>query len=311
MKTLFIVLIAIASLIVFFLLVWTIIMYFVYRNNFHRTKNLSLLDLDLSKTHYAPYIDILKRNINEFKALPCEIVEITNDNLKLKARYYNRNSENTVIFIHGFQAQSFNNFHASSRSFFAHNYNVLLIDQRAHNDSEGKYTTVGLKEQYDVLKWIKYLEDNTNVKNIVLYGVSMGAATIGYLSNKLQDTKVRSLIMDCGFISFYDEVFFKMRRTKFNFLVAPFMRMWAKLCLHIDIKENTLDSLCDCNLPVYIIHGTNDNLVPVEHSIAAYNSLKSDKRIHYVNGAGHTAGFMVDYDYLDQDVFEFINKYIK
>lgn len=311
MDPIFVILIIILGLIIAFLIIWLVVMYFVFRSNFHRVENKSLLDLDLSKTHYAKYIDILKENITEFKSLPCETFNIVNDNLKLNARYYNRNSENTVIFVHGFQAQAFNNFHASSKSFFNHNYNVLLIDQRAHNDSEGNYTTVGLKEQYDVLCWIKYLEANTNVKNIILYGVSMGAATVGYLTNKLKDTKVRVAIMDCGFISFYDEVFYKMRKSKINFLVAPFMRMWAKICLHIDIKENTLDTLACSDVPVYFIHGTNDGLVPVEHSIAAYNSCNNDKAIHYVEGAGHTAGFMVDYEFLDQDVFLFINKYLK
>ena len=185
-----------------------------------------------------------------------------------------------------------------------------MIDERAHNDSEGKYTTVGLKEQYDVLSWIKWVEDNTSSKNIILYGVSMGSATLGYLSNKLDNTKVKAIVMDCGFTSFYDELFYKLRNNKLSFMILMYLRMYALVLLKIDIKESTIDSLKNAKVPIYFIHGLDDEMVPVEHTIANFNATSSEKKVHYVKDSGHTTAYLIDYDYLDKDLFSFINKYL-
>ena len=309
-KILLISFIIIMSIVLIFLIVVGIKAYLAFIQTFKRAKCYSLLDLDLSKTHYAKHIDVIKKNIEELQNNPCDIVSIVNDKLHLYARYYDLKSKNTVIMAHGYHATSFNNFHSSSRSFFNHGYNILMIDERSHNDSEGKYTTVGLREQYDLLAWIKWVEDNTESDNIILYGVSMGAATVGYVSNKLKGTKVRAVVMDCGFTSFYDEVFYKRRDSRFIMLGLFFFRLYGKLILHIDIKKSTIDSLKDSLVPVYFIHGLNDEMVPYEHTITNYNAATTDKKVHYVENCGHTTGFLIDYDFLDKDLFEFIDKYL-
>ena len=310
-KILFISMLIIVSTILVTFIIYGIITYKVFLNVFKRKKCYSLLDLDLSKTHYARNLDKIRKNIEDLRNRPCEVVSIKNDGLSLKARFYNNNSMNTVIMAHGYHAQAFNNFHASFISFFNHGYNVLMIDERAHNDSEGDFTTVGIKEEYDLLKWIKWVEDNTNTKNIILYGVSMGAATVGYASNKLDETKVKGIILDCGFTSFYDEVFFQQRNRKFLFLILFFLRLYAKMFLHIDIKKSTIECLRECKKPAYFIHGLDDEMVPIEHTIAAYNAVTVDKKAHYVPSCGHTTAFLIDYDYLDKDVFLFFDKYIE
>ena len=309
-----IILIIILSLALFLLILLSIIGIIVYKEFkkvFYRSECKSLLDVDLTNTHYEKHLDKIRTNILELRARPKEDIYIDNDNLKLHGSFYNNDSTNTVIMVHGYHAKPENNFHASSKSFFNHGYNVLLIDDRSHNESEGSYTTMGLREQYDVLKWINWVNENTNTKNIVLYGVSMGAATVGYLANKLDNTNVRTIVMDCGFTSFYDEIFYNERNHKISFLVLFFMRLFAKMKFGIDIKNRTLDSLKESNVPVYFIHGLNDELVPVEHTISAYNVTLTEKRYHYVEGAGHTTSFLIDYDYLDQDLFLFINKYLR
>ena len=90
-----------------------------------------------------------------------------------------------------------------------------------------------------------------------------------------------------------------------------FMRLFGKLEFGIDIKTRTIDALKNAKVPIYFIHGLDDEMVPVEHTIAAYNATTSEKRVHYVEGSGHTTAFMIDYDYLDKDLFLFIDKYLR
>ena len=310
-KILIIVGICLISIIVLIFIVLSVLMLRLFKKTFKRTECKSLLDMDLSNTHYAKHLDKIRINIKELEAKPCEVVKIKNDGLTLSGRFYNQGSSNTVIMAHGYHAKAFNNFHASSQAFFNHNYNILMIDERAHNDSEGRYTTVGIKEQYDIISWIKWVEETTNTNNIILYGVSMGASTLGYLSNKLEDTLVRAIVMDCGFTSFYDEVFYKTKTSALLPFVLFYMRLYAKMVLGIDIRKSTLESLKDAKVPVYFIHGLNDEMVPVEHTIAAFNATTSEKRVHYVEECGHTTAFLIDYDYLDKDLFSFIGKFLR
>ena len=43
--------------------------------------------------------------------------------------------------------------------------------------SEGEYITLGIKESWDTLKVIEYLNKNYNIGNIIIWGRSMGAVT--------------------------------------------------------------------------------------------------------------------------------------
>ena len=102
---------------------------------------------------------------------------ITKDNLKLEAWYMQvPNSKGTVALFHG---------HGSKKSavlteayaFQKMGYNTMLLDFRAHGNSGGNTCTIGYKEAEDVQLAYKYLRQQGE-KNIVLWGISLGAATI-------------------------------------------------------------------------------------------------------------------------------------
>lgn len=115
---------------------------------------------------------------------PHESIKIkTDDGLTLAGWYLdntNRDdtinfSKGTVIMFHG---------HASSRSgiikeaeaFYNLGYNVFMIDFRAHGESDGDVCTIGYEESKDVKAAYEYVEKKGE-KNIILYGISLGAAT--------------------------------------------------------------------------------------------------------------------------------------
>lgn len=311
LKIIFISLITLLFLFILFMVFYGVVAYIMFKKIFRRGECKSFLDLDLSNTHYAPYIEIIRENIKKLQNIPYNDVYVENDKLRLHGRFIDLKGNNVVIMAHGYHATPFNNFQTSGLAFIEHGYSVLLIDERAHNESEGNYTHVGLSEQYDLLKWIKWVEENTKAENIILYGVSMGSATLGYVSNKLEGTKVRAMVMDCGFTSFYDEIFYKEKNNIFSFLSLFYLRLYAKMFLKIDIKKSTIESLKETSIPIYFIHGLEDEMVPYEHTIASFNAVPSDKKVRYVSGAGHTTGFLIDKDFLDNDLFDFLNGYLK
>lgn len=54
-------------------------------------------------------------------------------------------------------------------------YSLLLVDQRAHGSSQGKYLTFGVRERLDVLSWATYMGQKLGQNApLILGGLSMG-----------------------------------------------------------------------------------------------------------------------------------------
>jgi hypothetical protein len=108
---------------------------------------------------------------------------ITTDSLKLEAWYLIQPVtgdihlfKGTVLMFHG---------HGSCKSaiikeaeaFYKMGYEVVMTDFRAHGNSEGNVCTIGFNESKDVKAVYDYVQQRGE-KNIILWGISLGAATI-------------------------------------------------------------------------------------------------------------------------------------
>ncbi|RFM29877.1 alpha/beta hydrolase [Deminuibacter soli] len=111
----------------------------------------------------------------------------------------------TVLLFHG---------HAGCRSdvvkeadaFHRMGYDVYLVDFRAHGVSEGNVCTVGYDESKDVKALYDYaLAKGADKKRMVLWGISMGAATVMKAVSDF-DLKPGKLILEMPFGSLLDAV---------------------------------------------------------------------------------------------------------
>ncbi|MEI0739643.1 alpha/beta fold hydrolase [Paenibacillus sp. JTLBN-2024] len=89
--------------------------------------------------------------------------------------------------------------HSFMDMFREEGFNVLLVDQRRHGKSEGKYTTYGYHEKHDVAAWVRYIKDAYGENCVVgLHGVSLGGGTVlEYLS--LPEADAKFVIADCPY----------------------------------------------------------------------------------------------------------------
>ena len=58
------------------------------------------------------------------------------------------------------------------------NFHLCLIDMRASGNSEGQFTTLGIREYRDIHSLVRLLQKQFRAKQIMLYGRSMGAVSI-------------------------------------------------------------------------------------------------------------------------------------
>lgn len=278
---------------------------------FHRRKTLMLEKDDLKNTQYFPYADKLRTDILYAKGLPCELIRLkAQDGVALTGRYYANGSNKVIVFVHGYQSNAFNNFSTALKDFLEKGYGVLLIDQRAHGESGGKFTTFGNREKEDLLLWIDYLDKRAEIKKIAVYGISMGATTVGFASEHIKTEKVKALIMEAGFTCVYEHI---VRSVKLLFMkqaALNYIYLTAKIFLKVDIKNSNESALKNNKIPVLFLHGDTDKEVDIEFTQTAYAVCGAEKKAVTVKGAGHTLCYLAGGEFIRNEIDEFLDKYI-
>ena len=99
--------------------------------------------------------------------------------LRLHATYFpgidGGNPDKAVICFHGYTSEAMSDYSSISNYYLKKGYSMLLVDARAHGQSEGKFIGFGCKDRYDALKWIDWMIKKAgNGIRIVLMGTSHG-----------------------------------------------------------------------------------------------------------------------------------------
>ena len=278
--------------------------YFIFLKFFKRIST-KKIDKEMQDNSYAkPYLTEMYQYRNEMSKLDYEEIAIRSfDNLKLTARYYSVNSGKTMIMIHGFHANPFNNFAYQMKYFMAKGYNILLVNQRAHEGSEGKYSTYGQKEWRDVVSWANYVTSDVNIHSVVLYGISMGATSIAYASDHILNAKVKFLIMESAFTSMSDLVNNIIKTQHIPaFLFQRGVKFLSKHLAGASWEyKRTTQRLCDNTIPSIFVHASKDSIAIEQFFVDNYNNCLSNKYQIIVEGAPHALCALHDKErYLDQ-----------
>ena len=240
-------------------------------------------------------------------------VEIENDGLKLVGEYVNNNADRCVLIMGG-RCESLYYAYYYAKPYLENNCNVLVIDSRAHGNSEGKINTVGFNESRDVLKWVELLHDKFNNKEIYLHGTCIGAATgIHALANKNCPSYVTKIITDGVYDTYYEA--FKGHMIDLNKPVWPALDLtfaWYKFFGKIDAKNNgpiTLIDKINPNVEILMISGLKDKFVKPEVTKKLFNLCScKNKRYHYLSEGGHSHLRVNQVEEYDRLVIEFIGK---
>ena len=113
-------------------------------------------------------------------------------------------TENWVVICHGYGGKGVQMV-GSARTFYEKGYNILIPDARGCGNSEGNYIGMGWHERLDIVDWIEQINAAYNPTNVVLYGVSMGGATVMMVSGETLPENVRAIVEDCGYSSVWGE----------------------------------------------------------------------------------------------------------
>lgn len=317
MKTLFIILAIVAGIILLTVIMSLLIANVLFKKVIPRQDGVKVnMDEMADADKWQEYMKVIQPNKDFMLSLPCEHVTVkSNDGLTLHGDYYpaEKPSDNLVICFHGYTSARM-----SSCSFAAYmhklGFDCLLVDNRAHGDSEGEYIGFGILDRHDCISWIEYVNEKfDSKKNILLYGVSMGATTIMMAAaDKKIPANVKALVADCGFTSPY-EVFCHVLKKDYKLSEFPIMNFNNVICRKkagYGFKDySTLTAVKETDKPILFIHGEEDNFVPVWMTKKNYEECVSDKDILLVPNAAHGASYYENPSLYQEKVSEFTGKY--
>ena len=280
--------------------------YIFYRKMFHVSKRRPYFDELYLRKRFLP--DQYDEVISWSNSIQYEEVWIESfDHLRLHGRIIPNDSDNIVILVHGYHSNS-NRMLELAKMYFKMNYQVLLVDLRAHGLSEGEYVGIGYFDSFDLQNWVKYVSNRYFNCKIVLHGFSMGAASIMNMSN-VELPNIECLIADCGFTTMTDELSYKICHD-FHLPSFPLVQL-AELFYCLTSRKNLfafnpLKNVADAKYPILFIHGIEDKYVPCYSAVALNTVCTSRHDILLVPGAGHTFSFREAPKTYQQKIEDFI-----
>lgn len=248
---------------------------------------------------YDVYRDDMIRWIDEARDTPHRKVSVTTaDGLTLRGKYYEfTKGAPTEILLHGYRGSALRDLSGGVARCRAIGHNALIADHRGSGESDGHVITFGIKESADALLWVDLVTKEISPDaEVILTGISMGAATVLMCADKKLHENVIGILADCGYTS-PKAIIKKVMRQLYlpPFVLYPMVRAGAIIFGGFDIESaSPIESVKNSRLPVIFFHGDADTFVPCEMSRENYEACPTRKRFVKISGAGHGLAFPAD-----------------
>ncbi len=237
------------------------------------------------------------------------------DGLKLVARELPpaKPSHVWVVCIHGFSGSGLS-LGVAARHWHGKGYHVFLPDLRGSGDSEGDYYGMGWLDRKDIIQWIcgTILKKDPQAQ-IVLHGVSMGAATVMMTTGETLPPNVRAAIEDCGYTSVWEEFTIQLKKV-FGLPQFPIMHIangMAKRRAGYSFKEaSSVAQVKKSRTPTLFIHGDADTFVPFFMLGEVYGAAACEKEKLVVHGAQHGESATLEPELYWKTAEAFIGRYL-
>jgi abhydrolase domain-containing protein 17 len=191
----------------------------------------------------------------------------TSDGNSIPARYFNLGKEFTMLMSHG-NAEDITRMEDWVEKVFISRVavNVMLYEYTGYDDQAFEPSEKFVYSDSEAALWFLTKCMCIPLNKIILYGRSLGSGPSCYLAEKYP---VGGLILHTPLSSIFRVV------LEFKFTIPG------------DMFPN-IDRMKKVQAPLLVIHGTKDEIVPMEHAFQLFDACKSQKKLaFYVEGAGH------------------------
>lgn len=197
----------------------------------------------------------------------------TADGLRVHAWFVPGDSAITWLWFHGNGGNLSTRLENLRRLHARLGVSVLLVSYRGYGLSEGVPSEEGTYE--DARASLRHLLERPGVDNnrIVYFGRSLGGAVAAKLATERPPT---ALVLESSFPSLA-----RLAPRHFPWLGLPVLRRL------LPFNYGTAGHLKAVRAPVLIMHGGQDDIVPIQFGREVFQAAREPKEWHEVQGAGH------------------------
>jgi uncharacterized protein len=194
-------------------------------------------------------------------------------------------------------------------------YTLLALDFRNHGDSDGSVTTYGYFEKQDLLAAVDFLQSLPGFAGrIGVLGASMGASIA--LQAAAETDQIHGLVLDSPFAS--------LRRLTYEWanqvthlpdsvlhLPMNLAYLWMQMFEHCRVQDvEPAEQVRQVECPVLLIHGSEDQKIPMHHSRDIFENAPREKDLWIVDGAGHLGAFLKHPGEYEHRVLQFFSRHL-
>ncbi len=218
-------------------------------------------------------------------------------------------AKGTMILFHGLSANK-SYMVREAATFRLMGYRVLLVDLRAHGNSDGQNSTIGRKETEEVKLAFDFIKAKGE-KAVYLWGVSMGAVVVAR-SVAEKEVQPAGIILELPFASLQSHL--KARARVLGFPQQPFAFLvtgWIGIERGFNgYDHSTIRYARKISCPVLVQFGAKDNYVLTSEIDQIYEAIPGTKkeRVGY-EAAGHESLLMSDPDQWKKTITGFLQQY--
>jgi hypothetical protein len=190
--------------------------------------------------------------------------------------------QGTVLYLHG-NGQNISTHFANVAWMPAAGFNVLAFDYRGYGGSQGEPSLEGVQLDIDAAMRVLLSRPDVDPERIIVFGQSLGGAlAIYYVAHSRYRDSIRAVVADSAFSDYT-----RIGEEKLAAAVITWPFQWFA-SVAIDNRYSPEASVRMLSpIPLLLIHGDEDGIVPLHHSKRLYELAGYPKDLWVVPGAGH------------------------
>ncbi len=235
-------------------------------------------------------------------------VHIQNNGLNLYGEYYDFGCDRCVMILSG-RTESLRYGYYFAIPYSEICFNVLVVDPRAHGESDGEFNTIGFEESKDDIAWVKFLRDEYNMNTVIFHGICIGAAGGMYaITSENCPDNVKGIVTEGMFPNFGESMKNHLiERKKPVKLVYPLINFWMKHYTGHTMGFGPINVIHKLDKPLLMIHSREDKYSTPEYAQKLYDACQTrSKTISWHSRGAHSMLRPTDTELYDNAIKKFI-----
>lgn len=215
---------------------------------------------------------------SQYGLSPEEVAIVTEDGLRLAGWLLPRPGAPAVVLLHGYPAERADLLPLAAT--LEPHFTVLLMDLRYFGRSEGRVTTLGLRERRDLSRAVDVLAER-GFSRVGVFGLSLGGAIA--LTTAAEDARIRAV---AAYAPFSDlrvlghELYAWLWVLRYP--LVELMMFWGRLFVGGDLtRPSPAAAAQSLSIPVLLIHSRQDDQIPFRHAERLREALRANRAAEF------------------------------